>query len=86
MKPNVICYDEDAPILTVYDFLCRVSIRRVVITARGRPVGTISRGTLIRWFRNLLGNRRWDELSVEMMELADDLPGLRRRVGEAEQL
>ena len=58
MKPNVICYDEDTPILTVYDFLCRVSIRRVVITSSGRPVGTISRGTLIRWFRNLLGNRR----------------------------
>ena len=37
MKPNVICYEEDAPILTIYDFLCRVSIRRVVITRRGRP-------------------------------------------------
>ncbi len=86
MKPNVICYDEDAPILTVYDFLCRVSIRRVVITGGGRPVGTISRGTLIRWFRNLLGNRRWDELSVEMMELADDLPGRGGAVDEAEQL
>jgi len=54
MKPNVICYEEDTPIHTIYEFLCRVSIRRVVIVAEGRPVGTISRGTLLRWFRNLV--------------------------------
>jgi diguanylate cyclase (GGDEF)-like protein len=54
MKPNVICYDEDTPIRTIYEFLCRVSIRRVVITDQGRPTGTISRGTLLRWFHNLV--------------------------------
>jgi diguanylate cyclase (GGDEF)-like protein len=86
MKRNVICYEEDAPILAVYDFLCRVSIRRVVITSGGRPVGTISRGTLLGWFRHLLGNRPWDDRSFEMMELADDLPGLGGAVDEAEQL
>jgi len=86
MKPNVICYEEDAPILTVYEFLCRVSIRRVVITSRGRAVGTISRGTLIRWFRNLLRSRTRGDRSVEMMEFADDLPGFLGGVDEAEQL
>lgn len=54
MKPNVICYEEHAPIQTIYEFLCRVSIRRVVITKDERPTGTISRGTLLRWFRNLV--------------------------------
>ncbi|MGQ9576126.1 MAG: diguanylate cyclase [Thermoguttaceae bacterium] len=54
MKPNVICYEEDTPIRTIYEFLCRVTIRRVVITDQGRPTGTISRGTLLRWFRNLV--------------------------------
>lgn len=54
MKPNVICYAEETPIRTIYEFLCRVSIRRVVISREGRPVGTISRGTLLRWFRNLV--------------------------------
>jgi len=54
MKPNVICYEETSPVRTIFDFLCRVSIRRVVIVDRGRPVGTISRGTLLRWFRNLV--------------------------------
>ena len=86
MKPNVICYEEDAPILTIYDFLCRVSIRRVVITHRGRPTGTISRGTLIHWFRNQLWGKQPGNASVEMMELADDLPGLLGRLDEAEQV
>jgi diguanylate cyclase (GGDEF)-like protein len=54
MKPNVICYDEETPIQTIYEFLCRVSIRRVVIVSDGRPTGTISRGTLLRWFKNLV--------------------------------
>ena len=54
MKPNVICYEEDTPIRTIYEFLCRVTIRRVVIADQGRPTGTISRGTLLRWFRNLV--------------------------------
>ncbi len=54
MKPNVIWYAEDAPIRMIYEFLCRVTIRRVVIVRDGHPVGTISRGALLRWFRNLV--------------------------------
>ncbi len=54
MKPNVICYAPETPIRTIYEFLCRVAIRRVVIVEDGRPVGTISRCTLLRWFRNLV--------------------------------
>jgi diguanylate cyclase (GGDEF)-like protein len=54
MKPNVISYEEETPIRSIYEFLCRVSIRRVVIAQDGRPTGTISRGTLLRWFRNLV--------------------------------
>ncbi len=54
MKPNVIWYAETAPIRRIYEFLCRVSLRRVVIVRHGHPVGTISRGALLRWFRNLV--------------------------------
>jgi len=53
MKPNVICYPPETPIRAIYEFLCRVAIRRVVIAEDGRPLGTISRATLLRWFRNL---------------------------------
>jgi two-component system chemotaxis response regulator CheY len=52
MRTNVIRYEEDAPIRVIYDFLCRVAIHRVVITKEGRPTGTISRDSLLRWFRN----------------------------------
>lgn len=57
MKPNVISYSEDTPVRAIYDFLCRVSLRRIVIVEEGRPTGTISRGTLLRWFRNLVISR-----------------------------
>jgi CBS domain-containing protein len=62
MKPNVICYAESTPIRTIYEFLCRVSVRRVVIIEDGRPTGTISRGSLLRWFRSVvLTSGRMDE-------------------------
>ena len=51
MRPNVICYEENTPVRVIYEFLCRVSIRGVVITRKGRPTGTISRRSLLRWFR-----------------------------------
>ncbi len=54
MKPNVICYEGDTPIRVIYEFLCRVSIRRVVIVEGGAPIGTIARSTLLRWFRNMV--------------------------------
>ncbi len=57
MKPNVICYEEDVPIQVIYEFLCRVSIRRVVIAKDNRPTGTISQSTLLRWFRNEVINQ-----------------------------
>jgi diguanylate cyclase (GGDEF)-like protein len=54
MKPHVITYQENTPIRTIYEFLCRVSIRRVVVVKDGKPTGSISRTTLLRWFRNLV--------------------------------
>ena len=56
MKPNVIWYAETAPIRKIYEFLCRVTIRRIVVVRDGHPVGTISRGSLLRWFRNIVLN------------------------------
>ena len=54
MRPNVICYQEKTPIRTIYEFICRVSVRSVVIVEDERVTGTISRGTLLRWYRNLV--------------------------------
>jgi diguanylate cyclase (GGDEF)-like protein len=52
MQTGVVCYDEDTPVLTIYDFLCRVSLRNVLILKDGRPTGILSRGSLLRWFYN----------------------------------
>ncbi|HBO45642.1 MAG TPA: hypothetical protein DD670_17285, partial [Planctomycetaceae bacterium] len=53
-KTNVITYDADTPVEAIHQFLCRVSIRRVVVVSGSRPIGTISRGTILRLFRNLV--------------------------------
>jgi two-component system cell cycle response regulator len=54
MKTNVVCYDADTPITVIYQFLCRVTIRAVVIVCDSQPVGVISRGSFLRWFGNRL--------------------------------
>jgi two-component system, cell cycle response regulator len=50
MRRNVISYEEDTPIRVIYEFLCRVTIRGIVITKNGRPTGTINRNSLLGWF------------------------------------
>jgi diguanylate cyclase (GGDEF)-like protein len=56
MQTNLICYPVDSPIQKVYEFLMRVPVRFVVIVEDGKPVGLISRSTLLRWLRNRLAN------------------------------
>ncbi len=57
MRRQVISYPAEVPVRQIYEFLCRVALRRVVIVERNEPVGTISRSTLLRWFRNLALSR-----------------------------
>ena len=52
MKSNVVCYEEGAPGSQVFQFLCRALIHRVVIAQSGRPVGVISPGSLLAYFRD----------------------------------
>ena len=54
MKRNVVCYEETASVISIYEFLCRVSLRGVVIVRDGRPTGMISRSSLLRWYTNML--------------------------------
>jgi signal-transduction protein with cAMP-binding, CBS, and nucleotidyltransferase domain len=51
-QSDVVSYDENTPIERIFDFLSRVSMRQVIIVQDGRPVGTISRTSLLRWFSN----------------------------------
>jgi two-component system cell cycle response regulator len=52
MQRNVVCYEEHASVQSICEFLSRVAVRRVVIVHDGRPVGVISRGSLLRWYSN----------------------------------
>ena len=73
MRPNVITYEEDTPARTIYEFLCRVAMRRIVIVKDGCPTGTISRGTLLRLFRNLVLSKGLlrDEQGEELLTNVD---------------
>lgn len=55
MKTNVVCYEEETPALSIYEFLCRVTLRAAVIVKDGAPTGLITRGSLLRYFINTLG-------------------------------
>ena len=71
MRPNVIAYDEDTPIRVIYEFLCRVSIRGVIITSKGRPAGAVNHRSLLAWLhRRSLGNEHVYPSPAEPLALA----------------
>ena len=64
MQANVVSYTEDTPAQAIFDFMCRVTIERVVIVRDGCPTGVISRGSLLRWFTNwVVGHQASEALS-----------------------
>ncbi|MDR1492783.1 MAG: diguanylate cyclase [Planctomycetaceae bacterium] len=50
-KPIVV-YEPETPLKTIYNFLVRVSLHRVLIIKDRKPAGYISRNLLLRWLRN----------------------------------
>lgn len=54
MTAETVCFDEDTPLRTIYDFLCRVTLHRVVIVKDRWPRGVITRSCLLRLFSNWL--------------------------------
>jgi CBS domain-containing protein len=81
MKCNVVCYEEQTPALTIYEFLTRVAIRSVVVVNRGRPTGLISRDSFLRFFINTLAVNRTagvfpeiDAAERALLDHSTDLP------------
>lgn len=70
MKHNVVCYEDDTPVQQVYEFLCRVSIRTVVIVSSGIPCGVITRGSLLRWASNVFRAEHLDESHMHTCDAA----------------
>jgi diguanylate cyclase (GGDEF)-like protein len=73
MRRNVVCYEEDASALTIYEFLARVVIRGVAIVKQGRPTGLITRGCVLRFFMNLLAAKRTSGVFPEVDTAASEL-------------
>jgi two-component system cell cycle response regulator len=76
MKTNVVCYEEETPALSIYEFLCRVTLRAAVIVKNGAPTGLITRGSLLRYFINTLWVRGQlqtdrDHATVDAKSLSD---------------
>lgn len=93
MKQNVVCYEEQTPALTIYEFLARVAIRSVVIVNRGRPTGLISRDSFLRFFINTLAVNRTAEIFPEidaaeraLLDLTNPLPPEDRIVQAVRQM
>ena len=70
MHTTVISYNEDAPVDRIFDFLSRVSIGQVFVVRDGRPIGVITRGSLLRWLSNWLsrGDKTAAALSAGPLE------------------
>jgi two-component system cell cycle response regulator len=62
MSHNVVRYEVNTPAISVYEFLCRVSVRSVFVVEDGSPVGIISRTSLLRWFANAVKTRGSEEI------------------------
>ena len=93
MKHNVVCYEEQTPALTIYEFLARVMIRSAVIVNRGRPTGMISRDSFLRFFINTLAVHRAAEIFPEidaaecaLLDLTAQLPPEERIVQAVRQM
>ena len=80
MKRNVVCYEEETPALSIYEFLARVVIRGVVIVKHDCPTGLITRGCLLRFFMNLLAARKTEGIFPEVDAAASALV---QRMGHA---
>ncbi len=62
-KPIVV-YSPETPLKAIYNFLVRVSMRRVLIVRDKKPIGYIARNLLLRWLRN-----RWAFLNSRLAEI-----------------
>jgi len=80
MQRNVICYQKSASLHSIYAFLCRVTIHRVVIVENHRPVGVLSRADLLRHYLAWVASREpsADEPTTPYAEsdAAEQLPAI----------
>jgi len=82
MSRNVVCYDEATPVRQIYDFFCRVTLRRVIVVRNGEPTGVISRSTLLRWLQHWSAAKHGWRAVSDSREL-DDAADARIRISRS---
>jgi diguanylate cyclase (GGDEF) domain len=60
----MVQYSPETPLKAIYNFLVRVSMRRVLIVKDHKPIGYIARNLLLRWLRN-----RWTIANAPIQEI-----------------
>lgn len=55
MNRNVVCYEAEAPAAAAFQFLYRAGVPGVCVVRDGKPVGMVTRSTLLRWSQSMLG-------------------------------
>ncbi|MCE9527472.1 MAG: hypothetical protein K8R36_15625, partial [Planctomycetales bacterium] len=79
-------YDEETPAMLVYEFLCRVTIRSVIIVKAGKPVGLINRGSLLRFFSNLLPVTQASGLATNAVAASQAIAVLSGKIGPRKRI
>ena len=74
VTPHVISYPIETPIRIIYDFLCRVSARQILVVDGKVPVGFINRTPLFRWIRNKWATENGDFMSIVPNTSVRELP------------
>jgi diguanylate cyclase (GGDEF)-like protein len=67
ITPNIVSYPAETPLKIVFDFLCRVSVKQILLMNGKIPVGFLNRTPLLRWLRN-----RWAVASGHFNEIIPD--------------
>jgi two-component system cell cycle response regulator len=84
MTTRVIQYSPDVSARMIFDFMCRVQLRRVMVVEAGKPIGVISRGSFLRWIRNLMQTEGQSQaeldLRPELLRTAESLAARANRL------
>lgn len=84
VSPNVISYPANTPLRVIFDFLCRVSARQILLLDGKKPVGFVNRSPLLRWLRNqwAMVNGEYDKIIPVSQSVETHYKNLKRAIGE----
>lgn len=66
MRGDVVRYEENTPAQAICEFLGCAAVQRVFIVRDGRPIGVVSRRSLLRWYSNRIGARPESKLDAAL--------------------